>query len=120
MYRCIVPALVRKASGFKASSLSHAHHKLSAEYHQKSRLRIQNRSAGCVLSCTNTSRQQEVPSLCLRKQGIPISSTGTSILQSEHIHSGISSFGAHSGSLPPSSGDIGNPISYMVNIPPRP
>ena len=43
-------------------SLSHAHHKFSAEYCQKRRLRIQNRSAGCVLSCTDTctSRQQEV------------------------------------------------------------
>ena len=46
-------------------SLSHAHHKFSAEYRRKRRLRIQNRSAGCVLSCTNTSRQQEVPSFCL-------------------------------------------------------
>ena len=37
---------------------------------KKRRLRVQNRSAGCVLSCTNTSTQQEVPSFCLRKQGI--------------------------------------------------
>ena len=33
---------------------------------EKRRLCIQNRSAGCVLSCTNTSTQQEVPSFCLR------------------------------------------------------
>ena len=39
----------------RRASLSHAHHKLSAEY-----------------TYTNTSRQQEVPSFCLRKQGIPI------------------------------------------------
>ena len=37
------------------SSLSHAHYRLSAEYRRKRRPRIQNRSAGCVLSCTNTS-----------------------------------------------------------------
>ena len=45
------------------SSLSHAHYKLSAEYRRKRRLRVQDRSAGCVLPCTNKSRQQEVPSL---------------------------------------------------------
>ena len=39
---------------------------------EKRRLRVQNRSAGCVLSCTNTSTQQEVPSFCLRKQGISV------------------------------------------------
>ena len=33
----------------RRSSLSHAHHKFSAEYHRKRRLCIQNRSAGCVL-----------------------------------------------------------------------
>ena len=53
---------------------------------EKRRLCIQNRSAGCVLSCTNTSTQQEVPSFCLRKQGISVSSTS---LQSEHCPSGI-------------------------------
>ena len=57
----------------RRSSLSHAHHKLSAEYHQKKETTLQNRSAGCVLSCTNTSTQQEVPSFCLRKQGISVS-----------------------------------------------
>ena len=56
----------------RRSSLSHAHYKLSAEYCRKRRLRVQDRSAGCVLSCTNTSRQQEVPSFCLSKQGIPV------------------------------------------------
>ena len=63
----------------RRSSLSHAHHKLR-------RLRVQNRSAGCVLSCTYTSTQKEVPSFCLRKQGISVSSTS---LQSEHCPSGI-------------------------------
>ena len=53
---------------------------------EKRRLRVQNRSAGCVLSYTNTSTQQEVPSFCLRKQGVSVSSTS---LQSEHCLSGI-------------------------------
>ena len=76
-------------------SLSHAHHKLSAEYRRKRRLRVQNRSAGCVLSCTNTSTQQEVPSFCLRKQGIPVSRTS---LQSEQCPSGTYSPGTYNGS----------------------
>ena len=47
---------------------------------EKRRLCVQNRSAGCLHSCTNTSTQQEVPSFCFRKQGISVSSTS---LQSE-------------------------------------
>ena len=65
---------VASSYGFKTtepphwrSSLSHAHYKLSAEYRRKRRLRVQDRSAECVLSCTYTSKQQEVPSFCLRK-----------------------------------------------------
>ena len=54
----------------RRSSLSHAHHKLSTEYHQKRRLRFQNRSE----------------SFAFRKQGISVSSTS---LQSEHCPSGI-------------------------------
>ena len=80
----------------RRSSLSHAHHKLSAEYRLKRRLRVQNRSAGCVLSVTNISTQQEVPSFCLRKQGIPVSSTS---LQSEHRPSCTYLPGTYSGSL---------------------
>ena len=53
---------------------------------EKRRLRVQNRSAGYVLSCTNTSTQQEVPLFCLRKQGISVLSTS---LQSEHCPSGF-------------------------------
>ena len=34
---------------------------------EKRRLHVQNRSAGYVFSCTNTSTQQEVPSFCLPK-----------------------------------------------------
>ena len=56
-------------------SLSYPHYRLSAEYHRKRRLRIQNRSAGCVLSCTNINRQQEVPTFCLQPQDIPVPST---------------------------------------------
>ena len=92
----------------RCSSLSHVHYKLSADYCRKRRLRIQKRSAGCVLSCTDTSRQQEVPTVRLRKQGIPVLST---FLRSEHCPPGIYTPGAYSGSLPPSSRDIGNSIS---------
>ena len=100
----------------RRSSLSHAHYKLSAEYHRKSRLCIQNRSARCVLSCTNTSRQQEVPSFCLPKQGTGITIPST-FLWSEHCPSGILLVW---GSLPSSSRDIGHPISRrLVDTPPR-
>ena len=51
--------------------------------------------------------QHEVPELCLRKQGISVPSTS---LPSEHCPEGTYSSGAQSGSLPPSSGDIGNSI----------
>ena len=60
---------VTSSNRLKATELSHfhtsllyvgLHYKLS-EYCKKRRLRVQNRSAGCILSCTNPSRQQEVP-----------------------------------------------------------
>ena len=38
------------------------------EYRKKRRSRVQNRSAGCVLSCTNPSRQQEEPTFCLQNK----------------------------------------------------
>ena len=79
----------------RRSSLSHAHPKLSAEYCRKRRLRVQNRSAGCVLSYIQTAGST---SFCLQKQGIPISSTSPQVFHS---------FGANSDSLPPSSGDSG-------------
>ena len=103
--------LKRTEPPHRRSSLLHAHYKLSAEYHRKRRLGDQNRSAGCVLSCTDTSGQQEVPTFCLRKQGIPVLST--SIL-SEHCPSGIYPPGTYSGSLPPSSRDIGHSISRRL------
>ena len=37
------------------------------------RLCVQNRYVGCVLPCTNSSRQPEVPSLCLQEQGVSVS-----------------------------------------------
>ena len=43
-----------------------------------------------VLSCTNTSRQQEVPTFCLQKQGISVMSIS---LRSEYCPSGIYSSG---------------------------
>ena len=74
----------------RRSSLSHAHHKLSAEYRRKRKLHVQNISAGCVLACTDTSGRQEVPMFYLRKQGISVLSTS---LRSEHCTSGIYSPG---------------------------
>ena len=83
---------VASYNGFKTTerphlrtSLSHANYKLGA---RKRRLCVQNNSAGCVLSCTYASRQQEVPTFFLRKQGrsIPVLSSS---LRSEHCPSGI-------------------------------
>ena len=48
--------------------ISLSYYKLSAEYRKKRRLRVQNRYAGCVLSHTNPSSKQEVPTFCIRKQ----------------------------------------------------
>ena len=92
--------MVRKASGGwrPVTDLKQLNHHIDAPHFRmhtissvlstvkKRRLRIQNRSAGCVLSCTNTSTQQEVPLFYLRKQGISVSSTS---LQSEHCPSGL-------------------------------
>ena len=124
--------LVRKASGGRRPviDLKQLNHHIDAphfrmhtissvlEYRQKRRLHIQNRSEGCVLSCTNTSRQQEVPMFCLRKQSISVSSTS---LRSEHCCSGIYSPGTYNGSLPPLTRDIGNPVSRrLANTSSRP
>ena len=90
------------------TSFSYVHYKLSSEYRQKRRLPVQNRSAGCILSHTNTSKQQEVSQVCLRKQNLSIPSTS---FRSEHSPSGIYSFGAYRDRLPPSSWDFGYSIS---------
>ena len=106
----------RVGSSYRLKTTEPPHHKLSAEYRRKRRLRIQNRSAGFILSCCNPSGQQEVPTFCLPKQGISVSTS----LPSEHCPSGIYSLGTHSGSLPPLSGDIHNPVSrQLVDTPPR-
>ena len=76
---------------------------------KKRRLRVQNRSAGCVPSCTNLSRRQEIPMFCLRKQGISVPSPS---LRSEHCPLGIYSSWALIGRY--ESGDIGNPISRWL------
>ena len=103
-------------SSYRLKTTEPPHHKLSAEYRRKRRLCIQNRSAGFILSCCNPSGQQEVPTFCLRKQGISVSTS----LPSEHCPSGIYSHGTHNGSLPPLSGDIRNPVSrQLVDTPPR-
>ena len=52
-----------KSTNFR-TSLSYVRYKLSSEYPRKRRLCIQNGSAGCELSCTDPSRQQEVPPVC--------------------------------------------------------
>ena len=54
---------------------------------------------------TNPSREQEVPSLCKRKQSYQFQVLPFS------LNTGIYSPGAHCGMLPPLSKDIGNPIS---------
>ena len=79
---------------------------------------LRNRSAGCLLSRTYLSKQQKVPQVPLRKQGLPVSST---TIRSKHSPSGFHSFGAHSVSIPTPSRDLGDTISRrLVNSPPRP
>ena len=118
--------LVRKASGgFKRTehshlrtSLSYVYYKLSSEYRQKRQLRVEDRSAGCVLSLSNTSQRQEVSQVCLRKQGLSVPSTP---FRSEHSPSGLYSFGAYRNRLPPPSGDFCYSISRrLVSSPSRP
>ena len=74
----------------RQEGLSYLHYKLSSEYRAKRRLRVQDRPAGCVLSRTNSSKQQEVPQICLQKQGLPVSGTS---LPSEHSPSGFQGAG---------------------------
>ena len=90
------------------TSFPYVHDKLCAKLCRKRRLRVQNRSAGCVLPCTDSSKQQKVPQVCLRKQGVPVSST---TVRSKHSPSSFYSFGAHGDSIPAPSGDLGDTIS---------
>ena len=124
--------LVRKASGgcrpvIDLKSLNahiHAPHfrmfttKLCAKLRPKRRLRIQNRSAGCVLSRTYSSQQQKIPQVRLRKQVVPVSSA---TIRSEHSPSSFYSIGPHRDRLPAPSGDLGDTISgRLANSPSRP
>ena len=63
---------------------------------------------GCILPCTNPSRQPEGPWPRIQKQILSVVSAS---LHSEHSASGIYFSGAHSSRLPLSSRDIGNFIS---------
>ena len=121
--------LVRKASGgwhpvidlknlnahiHAPTSFPYVHYKLC----RKRRLRIQDRSAGCVLSCTDSSKQQEIPQFRLRKQGVPVSST---TFWSKYSSSSFYLFGAHGDSIPAPSGGFGDTISgRLASSPPGP
>ena len=100
------------------TSFPYVHYKLSSEFHSKRRLRVQNRSAGCALSCTNSSQQQKVPQVRLGEQGVPVSGA---TLQSEHSPSDFYSIGAHGDRLSSPSRDLGDTISRrLVNSPSGP
>ena len=97
-------------------SFLYVHDKLCAKLCRKRRLRIQDRSTGCVLSCTDSSKQQKVPQVRLRKQGVPVSST---TVRSKHSPSSFYSFGAYGDSIPAPSGDLSDTISgRLVDSPP--
>ena len=99
------------------TSFSHDYYKLSSEYRKKRRLCLQNRSAACVFLRSNTSQQQEVSQVCLRKQGLSVLSTS---LWSEHSPSDLYSSGAYCDRLPPSSGDFSYPLPRrLVSAPSR-
>ena len=100
------------------SSFPYVHDKLCSKLRRKRRLGVQDRSAGCVLSCTDSSKQQEVPQVRLRKQGVPVSST---TFRSKYGPSSFYSFGAHGDSIPAPSGGFGDTISgRLVSSPPGP
>ena len=100
------------------TSFPYVHDKLCAKLSRKRRLRLQDRSVGCVLPCTDSSKQQKVPQVHLRKQGVPVSSTA---VRSKHSPSSSYSFGAYGDSIPAPSGDLGDTISgRLVNSPPGP
>ena len=90
------------------SSFPYVHDKLCSKLRRKRRLRVQDRSAGYVLSRTDPSKQQEVPQVCLRKQGVPVSST---TFRSKYGPSSFYSFGAHGDSVPAPLGGFGGPYS---------
>ena len=100
------------------TSFPYVHDKLCAKLRRKRRLRVQDRSAGCVLSCTDSSKQQEIPQVRLQKQCVPVLST---TFRSKYSPSSFYSFGAHGDSLPAPSRGFGDTISRrLASSPPRP
>ena len=100
------------------TSFPYVHDKLCAKLRRKRRLRVQDRSAGCVLSRTDSSEQQEVPQVRLQKQDVPVSSTA---VRSKYSPSNFYSFGAYGDSIPAPSGNLGDTISgRLVSSPPGP
>ena len=93
------------------ATFPYVHDRLCAKLCRKRRLRVQNRPAGCVLPCTDSSKQQKVPQVRLRKQGVPVSST---TVWSKQGPSSFYSFGAHGVSVPAPSGGLGDTISRQL------
>ena len=119
-FRRVAPSYRSKESErpHSRTSFPYVHDKLCAKLCRKRRLRVQDRSAGCVLPCTDPSKQQKVPQVRLRKQGVPVSSTAA---RSKYSPSSFYSFGAYGDSIPAPSGDLGDTISgRLVNSPPGP
>ena len=116
---------VASSNRFKGSEQPHSctsflyvHYKLCSKLRSKRRLRVQNGPAGCVLSRTYPSKQQEVPQIRLRKQGVPVSSAS---IRSEYSSSSFYSIGAYGDRLSAPSGNFGDTISRrLVSSPPRP
>ena len=93
------------------ATFPYVHNRLCAKLCRKRRLRVQNRPAGCVLPCTDSSKQQKVPQVRLRKQGVPVSSI---TVRSKHGPSSFYSFGAHGVSIPAPSGGLSDTISRRL------
>ena len=99
-------------------SFPYVHDKLCSKLRRKRRLRVQDRSAGCVLSCTDSSKQQEILQVRLRKQGVPVLSI---TFWSKYTPFSFYSFGAHGDSIPAPSGGFGDTISgRLASSPPGP
>ena len=114
-FRRVASSYRSKESKLKHSrpSFPYVHDKLCSKLRRKRRLRVQDRSAGCVLSCTDPSKQQEVPQVRLRKQGVPVSSTA---FRSKYCPSSFYSSGAYGGSIPAPSGGFGDSLSGRLLI----
>ena len=100
---------------YPCTSFPYVHYKLISKLYPKRRLRIQNSSAGCVLSRTYPSQQQEIYQVRLREQGVPVSGATP---QSKHSPSGFYPYGAHGDRLSSPSGDLGDTISRPPPGPP--